>query len=110
MTNAPIQTDFHLTFVSGKNLNMRANKIVMMTREKTKLSKCRITNKDSDQCCDIHEDNAESKDERTSETSNKNAMEIIKPKEKNLDLRNDQIPDLVVDALTSQIIFKHFCS
>lgn len=97
MKNAPIQTNLHFIYASGKKLNISANKTVIIARENIILSILNKINKDTDHCCVTHEPDANKTEENTREIKGKKPIEIINPKEKILDLRNDQIPDLVFD-------------
>ncbi len=106
---APTQTAFHLIFASGNILNITANSEVIKTTEKTTSNIWKRTKNDSAQYFKTHDPRADNKADNTRETSNKKAMDSIKPKEKSRVLRTDQIPDLVVVVFTSQIIFNDFC-
>lgn len=105
---APVHTVLHLTFASGKNLNISANNTVIIDSEIIRLRILNIINKDSDQCRKTHELIADNKDDTTREINNKKAMDTINPKEKIRVFTNDHIPDLAFVAFTSQIAFNIF--
>src|ERR1700730_16228652 len=82
VTAAPIRTSRHEIVVSGMNLRMSANRIVIMLKEKTKFI-------DSKRMTDIgsklpkHLSAAERAAVTTSEVSNRNPVATTRPSEKN---------------------------
>src|SRR6187401_1209599 len=110
VTNAPLQTMYHLILASGRILNINANKRVITNNEAKKLTILNSQIMDSDQCTLIQLPTAANKVVMTMEINSKKAMEIIRPKENKRVLTYIQTPDLAVVAFTSQMMLSDFCN